>query len=269
MKYIKAFFSIILSIFFTIVLTIGIFSLTINLFLSKQNMKNIVSKINVEDFVKPNISDIEKIGEKYLEIPEVKELVDKYIDFSIDYIFDNKNIPEITDEDIEKIVNSDYYKNVLGISLSDEEKTNYSNELKEVYVNANETLQTEMDNAKNELYENDILKIIFSDNFIPKIIITLIVIVILLGICRWSWYRPFSWLGVSMIIAGGINILFNKIVGSELVIESHDLITNELITKWFNGGLIGLITGFIFLVCYFIFKTIFGKTKEEKLLDEL
>lgn len=273
MKFIKTFFSIILSIIFVIVLAVGIFVWTTNSFISKKNLKSMFNDIGIENLIKADLENNVEINNNYFKIPEVKDLISNYTNHALDYLFDDKDIPKITENDIEKIVNSNYYKDVLGISLSEEEKAEYSESLKEAYINIDEAIEKEMSTVKKDLFEDETLRVILSNNFILTIIISLIILAILIGICRWSWYRPFSWIGISMIVAGGLNIMLNIIINPMLSTEPNDFVADNikghLLTDWLSNGLLIIFFGFILLFCYFILNRKFNELEEDKLLDNL
>lgn len=273
MKYLRYFFIIILSIAFTLVLTVGIFSYSTNSFMSKRNAVKLSNEIDSKKILKPNIKINADIEIDYLEVPEVKELLDSYIANSMDYIIKNEDIPKITDADIEKIINSDYYQRVLGINLSKEEKEEYFNQLKDIYVDYNNTLEKDLVTIKNEIYENEILKVILAEGFISKIAVLLIVLIILVWFFRWSWYRPLSWIGISAILAGGLNIILNIILIPEMFENQNDFLTNfiteNLLEKWLKDGIMVVLFGLTLLIIYFILRSIFNKNEEEKLLDSL
>lgn len=249
MKFIRIFLSIVLLIIFTIVLTVGIFKYSINIFMSYENIKSILTNTGYEKFLEPKLGNT-IILNKYSEIPEVKELIDKLINQSINYIVNDKDIPKVVDADIEKIINSNYYEDFLDIKLSNEKKLEYSKILKNSYISVNEKIESNIVKIKSELFENNILKFIFSEDLLSTIYISLVILIILIIILSWNWYYSFSLIGKSMIISGGLNIILNimadSMITSRLNYYLKYIIADDLLTNWLNNSLIVLITG-IFL----------------------
>jgi len=278
MKVIKVLLAVILSIIFTIILTGGIFAYTIDSFVSKENIRTIFDQIEFEEFFDHEIEndpEIDKFVENFIKAPEMKEIIADLFEQAMDYVFTDQDVevPRISDEDIEKIVNSDFYETELGITLSEAEKTELREHLVEVAEDVNETLANDLKSIKDEIYEDEILKFIFSSDFISTIIISLMIIAVLIVACRWSIFRPFSWLGISMIVAACLNISLNFLTKLIFATGESDALTNNffdnMLSLWLRNSLIILGLGIILLVNYFILKKRFGKTENDKLLENL
>lgn len=273
MKFIRILLLIIMSIALTVILTGGIFAYTIQSFVSIENTKIEVSEIGVETLIdnlktiiRPNTKESLGVLENYLDIPEVQELLSRLIDQSVDYIMGNGDVPFVTDADIDKIVNSDYYEEVLGISLSEEVKIKYSAYLKESYAAANETIENQLSRIKNTLFENNNLKTVMSNSFMSVTVILLIILVVLIGVCRWSLYHPLSWIGTSAAVAGGVSLILSFIINAKFNHILPETLTSSLLAKGLDDGLIVLGFGVALLVVYFIINAIVQRFAPE---DEL
>jgi len=260
MKNLRVIGAVLLSIIFTIVLTCGIPIFTFSSFLNGDNIKDIINENNLYENIPFEIENENlnlEFVEQFLEIPETKELISEIAGDYVDYILGKGEMPIITEAEINKIINSKYVKENLNLTAV--EKEEIKTELKLQIEEINETLANDMTLISDELFEDDLIKFIFSDTIKTIIIIALIVIAILIGLCLWSWYRPFAWIGVSAVISGTLLLLIKSIISNILLKDINEELLNTIIfdnlfKTWQNYSLYTLITGILLIVIYFVIK---------------
>ena len=275
MKIIRNIASVILSIFLVIVLISGIMIFTVQSFLSSENIKEIAKDVSFEEFVHIEVKTNPEIDEKFLQIPEVKEILERVMNDAIDYIFGKGSVPIFTDEEIRVITESSYFEQE-GIKLTDSEREELYNELTEAYKIANEELAEELKTIKeeyhDEMMEDEIIRLILADYSMYIILGLIVLLVVLIGLLRFSFFRPLSWVGVSMIIAASLNLVLVLILPLLLTEERSEVILGAFIDNILRlfriTNIIVLILGIVLLVMYFIFNKKFGKSTEDKLLEE-
>lgn len=273
MKIIKFILAIIFTTGFAIALTAAIFLMGFNNFVSKGNVNKIIDNIGIEKFIELSEDINPDIDVDFLKVPEVKELMNNLTDQTIEYIFYNKGeIPKITDEEINRIVDSPYYEEVLGFNLTSQEKEELRQELKETYKRANEELENSVQSIQEELYQDQYVKLIFSAGVKNTVIISLIVLGLLIALCRWSLYRPLAWYGTAAVIAGLINVATGTLLNSLIAtFDELDMMNQEFLSDLLDGltkyGIICALCGAVLIIMYFIIRNITENRKENETLN--
>ena len=272
MKAVRMFFSILFSMFFTFVLVIGIFLLSFNSMFSSENIKGLMKDINYEEIMSYDGGDIIDADDYFMNVPEVKELTERLFVSGIDYVFNGKNKPQITSEDIDKIVNSDYYKDELGIELTAAEKKEFAAELEKEYAIINQEFELELSEIRAEFFEDEAMQFMFSSSIKIAIGVILLILALLIVLCRWSLYRSLAWVGWSSISAAIITVLGGSAIKDVLLAEETDSslisIMNNMFDSWSSSGMIFLTIGIALVVLYFVIRAnIKNKTNVELELD--
>jgi len=270
MKFIRNLFSVILSIIFTLILTGGIFICTIHSFTSKENITNVVREIGIQNIEIDFDNDIDsEVSKRFLNLPETQEFMIEIIGRMTDYAFHGNEMPDITENDIIDIINSDALTDILDTSLTEDEEVILRDQLRKNLLTINEEFRETARELKEELNEEPLLGTILSPDIMTTIIAILSAVAILIIISRWSPYRWLVWIVVPMIIAGSLNILLNLLVIP--TIRTEETFTNDIISNitnmWITNSIIIVVIGIVLIISYLILnKTIF-KTEEEKLID--
>lgn len=271
MKVLRIIISVLLTIIFSFVLIGTIYIISFNSFISKNNMKMIVNEIGVEEFIgsdNNNIITINGVEYNAFDIPEMQEVYKKYFDVSIDYIFGDGKEVEITDEDIYKIVNSDYYKKELGINLNDKEKEEIFNEMKLEQDSSNDQLKEELKRIRDEFGNHDSIKILKSTTLKVSLTGMLILVAVLIGLCRWSFYKPLVWIGTGMVTSSLLAIGSSLLLKLIALSNESERINIVLIKNLFNDiiykSLIFLAVGILFIVSYIVITKKISKNKLEE-----
>lgn len=264
MKFIKGLSALILSICFTVGLIISLFLFTINGFLTKRNIETMVKGIGVQNmtdiasYLEDSLNDdLELDIEEIINTPELNEVFGRIAGEAVEYIIYKEAVPEISVEDINKIINSDYFN---GFSATEKAEVNeYINEL---IPEVNKSLKAELDEIDVDSYFEDTqvsFKTLVSVQTKLIIIGILVILWVLIGLCRGSWYRSLSWVGVSAIIAGGLSIFASNIMKVEMLKDADAstgidvALLENLFGKWSSYSYGALFVGVCLVIIYFIF----------------
>ena len=212
------------------------------------NTKEIITEENINA-----ITDDERIKE-ILNSKEVEELIDKYLDITINSMVDEENLDEVN---IEKDI-LDYLKNnketiseIVGEEVTDEmiEEAIKENDSKELTHYYKETIK----NTRNNLTtaEKTVLKgykLLISKTFHILLLIAILIDLVLTAILQKSFYKWIKTLAKALITSSimiiGSSVIVKLIVTSISGVETFH--TKPLLTT----GIVLLISGVIMIIVY-------------------
>lgn len=222
----------------------------------------------------------EKITENVIKSDELKEKLSEIVIKYTDYLAGEENIPQITEADLKEVITNETIKESIGRDLNYAEQEAIDLFIKKATTEINNYLSTFATSKINETVKT--IKKIVNEKVITILSISLAVIVVLIGICRLSVYKPLAWISIPTMLLGIIYLLSNKIktillkkiMQSDGAIEKIiNQIINELTKKISTVGIYLLLIGLFMSVIYFVSKKISTKRKinktNEKLIEEL
>lgn len=268
----------ILSGIITIILTSLILLLTINFDLKKVIVDGVITEV-IKYQIASNIyksgnkekqkieykTDNEQINE-ILESDEVQDLINKYLDLTVESMVDDDSIDEIKiEEDVMNYIkeNKKVLEEKIGIEITDEmiEQTKEQAEEQDISKSIIESIKKTRENLtstqKNVLKGYGLLTSI-------KLRITLIVMILiscillfLLQMKKFKWLKSIS----SSVITAGILISAASIIVKVIVSKwsKIEILKTSILLK---HGLIEIGIGLIILIIYFILKKISITPKE-------
>lgn len=247
--------------------------------------KNYDINMSLTEEVSKNLEKVgidEKITENVLKSDKLKEKLSEIIIGYTDYLAGEKDLPQIAEQDLKEIVTDELIQESIGRKLNYLEQESLDLFIKKATNEINEYLTTFTTNKVNETAK--LIKQIISEKVILTLVISLIVIVILIGICRLSLYKPFAWISIPTILLGVMYLLINKI---KIVLLKNQISTEGAIDKIINDfmneitkkisvtGIYLVIIGIVLAIIYFVSKYIIEKyfpkknKKDEELIEEL
>lgn len=243
---------------------------------NKENITQVFSNLDIEMVIDKD--DFNNVYEEYelketdkkivygvVNSKEFKELVGKYFGNVAELVLYNKQNDKITKEEVMNVVNNkiDYVANEYGIIISDEEKQTLINSLEQEINEISETLSNEAE-ILNELTQEEInsIRFFFGKGLQTILLIVIAVIVGLIMLFRWSFYRFAIWTGISTIISGvffagcsGVltSILQNEI-GTEIPLVIIQLLDKNVFSVMAKTGITVIIIGVVQIIYYYILK---------------
>lgn len=274
MKFIKALGKLIAFIFSIIIGFISILMiiyLSINKFVNTDNLKQIINTKNVlnieyeETTFKENIIQIfEEFDISYLDAKEVvegkefEELLDNYLDQVIDYYLNNEKLPEFDNEKLSTLLE-------LAMSKNNKLSEIQKQLIKTSLINEKDKLEESIPNRDEIVEDKTIKEIRYLYNSISVFYFVggIIILMFLIFIFTYSLYKPFKYLGISLIFSSLIFIIFylfkNTIINySE---QSLSFIINNIFNQMLTSSLMILIVGLLSITIYLIINH-FVKVKE-------
>lgn len=255
MKILKTIAVVLLNLILFNLLIVFAISLNLESMVKDDILKEIIKEEFLNDEIKSNSSEIttdnEKINE-LLERPETQEIVDKYLDITIDSLTDENKVSEV---EIEKDMinflkeNKELVKEKLDVEVTDEminsvEKELENKELSTVFkkslTNAKETMPKE---AKLILQAYNYL---ISLKF--KLIIALFILIdiLLIALLQSSVYKWLSSLGGSVVISGIGLLIMSLIV--KIVVTSFSNFKGFNLNSLTTTGFILIAIGIILII---------------------
>ena len=243
---------------------------------NKENITQVFSNLDIEMVIDKD--DFNNVYEEYelketdkkivygvVNSKEFKELVGKYFGNVAELVLYNKQNDKITKEDVMNVVNDkiDYIANEYGINLSSEEKRILINSLNQEIDEIVEALSNE-EEILNELKQEEInsIRFFFGKGLQTILLIVIAVIVGLIMIFRWSFYRFAIWTGIATIISGiffagcssVLSSIFQNEMGTEIPLTIIQLLDKNLFGLMTKTGLIVIVIGLVQVVFYYILK---------------
>lgn len=255
MKILKTIAVVLLNLILFNLLMVFAISLNLESMVKDDILKEIIKEEFLNDEIKSNSSEIttdnEKINE-LLERPETQEIVDKYLDITIDSLTDENKVSEVEiEKDMIKFLkeNKELVKEKLDVEVTDEminsvEKELENKELSTVFkkslTNAKETMPKE---AKLILQAYNYL---ISLKF--KLIIALFILIdiLLIALLQSSVYKWLSSLGGSAVISGIGLLIMSLIV--KIVVTSFSNFKGFNLNSLTTTGFILIAIGIILII---------------------
>lgn len=217
----------------------------------KETIKQQVTANTYQEELPKVTTDDERVN-KILESEGVQELVNKYLDITINGIIDEDNIDEIElEKDMLNFLreNKEVLENEMGIEITDEmiAKTEEQMESKELSRVFKQTIS----NTSNTIPE-EVKVVLKGYNFLISLkfrIIALVLILIdilLIAIIQKSFYQWLKSLGVSLIISG-VSILIMSLTVSTIVTSLSEL-TNFNVNPLTTSSIALIVPGIILLI---------------------
>lgn len=267
MKTLKKIAIVILNLILFNLLVVFAISLNLESIVKDDILKEIIKDEFINNEIKTESSEIitdnEKINE-LLERPETQEIVDKYLDITINSLMDENKVSEV---EIEKDMinflreNKKLVKEKLGVEVTDEMINRTEEELRDKELST--VFKKSLTNAKNTMPKeaNLILQVynyLISLKFKLMLALFILIDILLIALLQSSFYRWLSSLGYSAIVSGFGLLLMSLIV--KLTVTSF--------SNFQNFNLKSLtITGFIFIVLGIILIVV-KKILDKKLVKE-
>ena len=258
---------VLLSISFNIkkVLLDGIVVETITETIVKQDYKSENLIIPEEEINK--ITDDERVRE-ILKSKEIQDLLNKYLDITIDTIIEEESIDEIElEKDILNYLNDnkETLSKAVGQDITEEmiASTKEQFEGKDISKAFKQTL----DNTKNHITKKEKVmlkgyKILNSNQFRMIILFCIVLTIILIAMIQKSFFQWIRTLGIAITISGILLIAFNYILKQIVFSSTNSFIINT--DSFLYSSLIIMISGIWITALYIIVSVIISKRKEKK-----
>lgn len=264
LKFLGKVLSCILSIVISFICVFMIAYLAINMFINTNNLNKFINVKNIltiryEDSTLKDdlITSFEDIGisksdsKEIIESNEFNDLFDDYLNGVILYYFNDGTYPQLSDEKLDTFLDfillknntlSSYQKNKLKNIIIDE-KDNFVNSL------------PRRDEILNDKFISDSIKF-YNSISIFYFIGAIIIIMFLIFIFTWSLYKPFKYVGISLIVPSILfTILYifrNKIIGYFNLESFFNILINNMFYQLFISSLILFGIGILFIILYLV-----------------
>lgn len=260
---------------FLVVLLVNLFvALTLNIDLSSVIVNGVIKEVVKQQIISKDFEEANTIGEsitsneqvnEILNSKEVQELINKYVEISMESIANEEEIDEISlEEDMIQYIkeNKKILEEKIGVDITDEmiEKTTEDIKSQEL----NKTLKEALQKAKEEIPEKDkvFLKgyVFFTSIKLRLLLIGAIILdILLIAIIQMSLYKWIKNVGDALLSSGvGITImsLIVKLTTSRML--NIEILHTEILTK---HGVMQLVLGLVIIVTY---KVISKKVQRKK-----
>ena len=264
-------------LFFILVNLIGILAISYNLkealvdgvlkIIVAENIKNPKDNFFTEPVDIPLDIDNSQLQE-LLNSEEVKGLLEKYMDITIDGMTDEEKLDEIAlekdildylknhKEELSSIVGQDVTDEMINQAANDFESKEKSKIFKEAIKNAENSLTS----TEKEVIKG--YKFFISKTFKYIVIALIILDLFLLAIIQMSFYKWIINLGSAMATSGVLLIIISFI--TRLIVKNVSGLEGFHITNLQTTGIIILISGLFIVIIYKIIMNLIAKKKEEK-----
>lgn len=268
-------FAVILSIFVTIVSFLMIFYISVNKFMSNNNLKKILNTSNILKKETNGITIEDRIigvfeefdisqedAKVIISSQEFTNLMDDYISKMADYYLLDKDFPEL---------DSDMFNNLLEVvmsknkSLNDLQKDDIKNELIKVKEKIEKSLP-DKEEIKNYNSYREVSSFYFSLS-IFYFIGAIIIFMFLIFVFTYSLYKPFKYIGISLIVSGCLFMIPYTIFDFLINLINVDIffivVIKNFAFNFFITSLMIFCIGILFVVFYTIINN-WLKNKEVK-----
>lgn len=244
--------------------------------INKENITQIFSNLDIEMVIDKD--DFNNMYEEYelkdtdkqivygvVNSKEFKELLGQYFGNVAELILYDKQNDNITKQDIMNVLNDkiDYIANEYGIILTNEEKTTLINSLDREINEITKALSNE-EEILNELTEKEInsIRFFFGTGLQTILLVVIAIIVGLIMIFRWSFYRFAIWTGITTMISGlffgGCGSVLSSIlqneIGSQIPLQIIEMLDKNVFSIMTKTGLTVIVIGLVQVVYYYILK---------------
>lgn len=287
MKIIKKILSIVLTVILTCLITILVLSLNLksiimdgiiketlisNITSNKYKEGNKTNNFIIDEKILNEITDDERVKE-ILKSKEVEELVNKYLDITIDTLIDEENIDEV---EIEKDIynylkeNKEELTKIVGQEVTDEMIDNTKKQLED--KNISRAYRQNIDNARKNItnIEKNALKtykLVISLNFRTIIIVSILINIVLIFLLKKSFRKTFANIGYAITFSG-ITLIIMSIATNTIVRKASNMIRFN-INSIMIPGIILLIFGLLIIVINKIIKNIIAKKEDKNEIPKL
>lgn len=223
----------------------GIITETIKQTITKKDWKEPNEEINLFQEI-DNLTEDERIRE-LLKSPEMQELINKYLDMTIENVTEDEPLDEVElEKDILEYLkdNRQELEEIVGQDITEEmiDKTQEQLEGKDLSKYFKQTIE----NTKRSMTEKEktVLKgykVLTSSFFHLLLGIGMVIVILGIGLIEWSIVDTISLTGKGILTSAGITILIGLIVKG--VVSYYSSFTNFHLTSLFVTGLIGVFIG--------------------------
>lgn len=206
------------------------------------------------------------------EIIEKKSFTNLLGDYSyryINYILKDSEKPVLTKSDLLQVVNIPTLEYHFGRSLTDKEKEYFNKTVDDILLSLNEQIIDRNDFMTKNI--DEIISYIYHEDLKTYFIVGITIIVILLFILTFSFYKPFMFLSLPAVILGMIisiisivlKVIVNFVIKADGTVE-HIIknVFNEVTLDILKIGLIYVFIGIVLYIIYKILKKILYKEKD-------
>ncbi len=264
LKFLGKFLSVILSFVISFICLFMIVYIAVNKFIHVNNLNKVVNVKNVltiryenstlkDDLISSFVDiDISKSdAEEIIESDEFNDLFDDYLNGVMLYYFNDGTYPQLSENKLDSFLDfvlsrnntlSSYQKNKLKNSIIDE-KDNFVSSL------------PSRDEILNDEFISDSIKF-YNSISIFYFIGSIIIIMFLIFIFTWSLYKPFKYVGISLIVPSILfTILYifrDKIIGYFNLESFFNILINNMFYQLFVSSLILFGVGVLFIILYMV-----------------
>lgn len=211
----------------------------------------------------------EKIVNDILKSDEINLILGEFFNETIYYLIDEREKPELSQEAIDKMIElaSISLEDNINIMLTEEELQNYiidySNKLTQIIPDRQVMIGVLPISTINSILSFNIL----------YLYLAIFILIVLLVLFSWSFYKPIKYLGISMLISGIIfvtlgcmNNVINQMILSQ--IERLKVLVSPfitiLLTIWFKCGVLISFSGVFLILIYIVINRIIINSYESK-----
>lgn len=255
MKTIKKIFIALL----TVVLLNFLIVFTVSLNLQKMVKEDLIKQIIKEEFLttdfqtdsKALLTENEKIND-LLESKEAQEIVDKYLDITIDcFIDEEKNVEVTIEEDLLNYLknNKKFVEEKLGVEVTNEMIAQAKEQLESKELS--NIFKQSINNSKNSMPKEaktilKIYKYLISLQFQLILIAIILLDILLIAVLKSSLYKWLSTLGYTSIVAGIGLLIMSLIV--KITIISISTLQEVSLSSLITAGIILILFGIILII---------------------
>lgn len=206
------------------------------------------------------------------EIIEKKSFTNLLGDYSyryIDYILKDSEKPILTESDLLQVVNIPTLEYHFGRSLTDKEKEYFNKTIDDILLSLNEQIIDRNDFMTKNI--DEIISYIYHEDLKTYFIVGITIIVVLLFILTFSFYKPLLFLSLPTVILGMIlsiisivlKVIINFVIKANGTVE-HIIknVFNEVTLDILKMGLIYVVIGIVLYIIYKILKKLLYKEKD-------
>lgn len=211
----------------------------------------------------------EKIVNDILKSDEINLILGEFFNETIYYLIDEREKPELSQEAIDKMIElaSISLEDNINIMLTEEELQNYiidySNKLTQIIPDRQVMIGVLPISTINSILSFNIL----------YLYLAIFILIVLLVLSSWSFYKPIKYFGISMLISGIIfvtlgcmNNVINQMILSQ--IERLKVLVSPfitiLLTIWFKCGVLISFSGVFLILIYIVINRIIINSYESK-----
>ena len=264
MKVLRGITATVLTIIFSLFLLVSLFVFALASILAKDNVVNTIKEMDVdyaviiENVFETKLNEEQKeLFDSITEIPEMAEMFAEFVGRVTDYMIFDGELPQISEADIDRIMESEVLKEYTQLEL-----TEYRDQVEEVALELNDMFETAVAHNKIEDASQEVDLFngwLFSSGIREILIIALLIVISLISIVLWSWYKPLIWIGIGSAISGLLFLSLGNFIDDILLKEiSNDatatLLQGAIVSKWNYVAYIAITSGIGMIVIYKLIK---------------